>query len=83
MTKKSEKNMIVGLDIGTSKVVAIVGEISPQDEIEIIVTVEVDQSHVLVVTKTTVNGTGGKGKDAVSVVQKYNIGFDLLREHQI
>ena len=36
MTKKSEKNMIVGLDIGTSKVVAIVGEISPQDEIEII-----------------------------------------------
>ena len=36
MTKKSEQNMIVGLDIGTSKVVAIVGEISPQDEIEII-----------------------------------------------
>ena len=36
MTKKSEKNMIVGLDIGTSKVVAIVGEISPQAEIEII-----------------------------------------------
>ena len=28
--------MIVGLDIGTSKVVAIVGEISPDDEIEII-----------------------------------------------
>jgi cell division protein FtsA len=36
MTKKSEKNMIVGLDIGTSKVVAIVGEVSPQGEIEII-----------------------------------------------
>ncbi len=36
MSKKSEKNMIVGLDIGTSKVVAIVGEISPEDEIEII-----------------------------------------------
>ncbi len=36
MTKKSEKNMIVGLDIGTSKVVAIVGEISQQGEIEII-----------------------------------------------
>ncbi len=36
MTKRSEKNMIVGLDIGTSKVVAIVGEISPQGEIEII-----------------------------------------------
>ncbi|MDT8387648.1 MAG: cell division protein FtsA [Thiogranum sp.] len=36
MTRKSEKNMIVGLDIGTSKVVAIVGEISPSGEIEII-----------------------------------------------
>jgi len=36
MTKKSEKNMIVGLDIGTSKVVAIVGEISPSGDIEII-----------------------------------------------
>jgi cell division protein FtsA len=36
MTKKSEKNMIVGLDIGTSKVVAIVGEISLQGDIEII-----------------------------------------------
>jgi len=36
MTKRSEKNMIVGLDIGTSKVVAIVGEISPQGDIEII-----------------------------------------------
>jgi cell division protein FtsA len=36
MTKKSEKNMIVGLDIGTSKVVAIVGEISPDGGIDII-----------------------------------------------
>ncbi len=36
MTKKSEKNLIVGLDIGTSKVVAIVGEIKPEREIEII-----------------------------------------------
>lgn len=36
MGKKTEKNMIVGLDIGTSKVVAIVGEISPDAEIEII-----------------------------------------------
>ncbi|RKZ71071.1 MAG: cell division protein FtsA [Gammaproteobacteria bacterium] len=35
MTKKMDKNLIVGLDIGTSKVVAIVGEIST-DEIEII-----------------------------------------------
>ncbi len=36
MTKKAEKNLIVGLDIGTSKVVAIVGELKPDDEIEII-----------------------------------------------
>jgi cell division protein FtsA len=36
MSKKSEKNMIVGLDIGTSKVVAIVGEIAPKGAIEII-----------------------------------------------
>jgi len=35
MTKKMDKNLIVGLDIGTSKVVAIVGEVS-NDEIEII-----------------------------------------------
>lgn len=36
MSKKSDKNLIVALDIGTSKVVSIVGEISAQDEIEII-----------------------------------------------
>ena len=36
MPRKPEKNMIVGLDIGTSKVVAIVGEISPDGGIEII-----------------------------------------------
>ncbi len=36
MVKKADKNLIVGLDIGTSKVVAIVGEISIDDEIEII-----------------------------------------------
>ncbi len=35
MTKKMDKNLIVGLDIGTSKVVAIVGEIT-NEEIEII-----------------------------------------------
>src|SRR3569832_213081 len=29
MLKKGEKDLIVGLDIGTSKVVAIVGEIKP------------------------------------------------------
>ncbi|MDX1512540.1 MAG: cell division protein FtsA [Gammaproteobacteria bacterium] len=34
--KKSEKNLIVGLDIGTSKVSAIVGEVSPEGDIEII-----------------------------------------------
>ncbi|MBD3669362.1 MAG: cell division protein FtsA, partial [Gammaproteobacteria bacterium] len=36
MSKKSEKNLIVGLDIGTSKVVAIVGEISMEGNVEII-----------------------------------------------
>ncbi len=36
MTKKTEKNLIVGLDVGTSKVVAIVGEIKANKEIEII-----------------------------------------------
>ncbi|MEM7276692.1 MAG: cell division protein FtsA [Pseudomonadota bacterium] len=34
--RKSEKNLIVGLDIGTSKVVAIVGEISDDEGIEVI-----------------------------------------------
>ena len=36
MSKKSERNMIVALDIGTSKVVAIVGQINSSNEIEII-----------------------------------------------
>ena len=36
MSKKMEKNLIIGLDIGTSKVVAIVGEITPDNEVEII-----------------------------------------------
>ncbi len=36
MTRKSEKNLIVGLDIGTSKVVAIVGEVKADGEIEVI-----------------------------------------------
>lgn len=36
MTKNSEKNLIIGLDIGTSKVVAIVGEIKAEGGIEII-----------------------------------------------
>jgi len=36
MAKKTEKNLIVGLDIGTSKVVAIVGEVLPGGELEVI-----------------------------------------------
>ena len=36
MSKKMEKSLIVGLDIGTSKVVAIVGEVTPENEIEVI-----------------------------------------------
>ncbi len=36
MPKRSERNLIVGLDIGTSKVVAIVGEINEEGEIEVI-----------------------------------------------
>ncbi|MGD8644075.1 MAG: cell division protein FtsA [Chromatiales bacterium] len=36
MSKKSDKGLIVGLDIGTSKVVSIVGEINDEDGIEII-----------------------------------------------
>ena len=36
MQKKTEKNLIVGLDIGTSKVVAIVGEVMPDGAIEVV-----------------------------------------------
>ncbi len=36
MAKQSEKNLIVGLDIGTSKVVAIVGELTDEGNIDII-----------------------------------------------
>ena len=36
MVKKTDKNLIVGLDIGTSKVVCIVGEINAEGEIDII-----------------------------------------------
>ncbi len=35
MARKADKNLIVGLDIGTSKVVAIVAEVSDDGEIEI------------------------------------------------
>jgi cell division protein FtsA len=36
MTKKSERNLLVGLDIGTSKVVAIVGEVTPRGIVEVV-----------------------------------------------
>ncbi|MDX1443157.1 MAG: cell division protein FtsA, partial [Gammaproteobacteria bacterium] len=36
MSRKTDKQLIVGLDIGTSKVVAIVGEVKPDGDIEII-----------------------------------------------
>ena len=36
MAKKIEKNIITGLDIGTSKVMALIGEIAPDGTIEII-----------------------------------------------
>ena len=36
MAKKTERNLIVGLDIGTSKVAAIVGELTSEGNIEII-----------------------------------------------
>jgi cell division protein FtsA len=36
MSKKADREMIVGLDIGTSKVVAIVGEVNDSGEIDIV-----------------------------------------------
>ena len=36
MSKRSDKQLIVALDIGTSKIVALVGEVSPDNQIEII-----------------------------------------------
>jgi len=36
MSKKSEKNLIVALDVGTSKVVTIVGEVNAENQVEII-----------------------------------------------
>ena len=36
MAKKPEKHIITGLDIGTSKIVALIGEVKPNDCIEII-----------------------------------------------
>lgn len=36
MAKKVDRNLVVGLDIGTTKVVSLVGEIKPDGELEII-----------------------------------------------
>ena len=36
MAKRDDERLVVGLDIGTSKVLAIVGEVSPMGEVEII-----------------------------------------------
>ena len=36
MSKRPDKNLIVGLDIGTSKVVAIVGEVNENGDIEVV-----------------------------------------------
>jgi len=36
VAKRDERQLVVGLDIGTSKVVAIVGELSPEDRLEVI-----------------------------------------------
>ena len=36
MAKKGDENLVVGLDIGTSKVLAIVGEVTATGEVEVI-----------------------------------------------
>jgi cell division protein FtsA len=36
MAKKVDHNLVVGLDIGTSKVVALVGELTPEGQVEVI-----------------------------------------------
>jgi cell division protein FtsA len=36
MPRRSERNLIVGLDIGTSKVSAIVGELGAAGELEVV-----------------------------------------------
>jgi molecular chaperone DnaK (HSP70) len=36
MAKRSDKSLVVGLDIGTSKIVAIVGEMQPDGQVEVI-----------------------------------------------
>ncbi len=36
MAKRSDKNLIIGLDVGTSKVTALVGEVAADNSIEVI-----------------------------------------------
>ena len=36
MAKKADKNLIIGLDVGTSKVAALVGEVAADNSIEVI-----------------------------------------------
>ena len=36
MSKATERQMVVGLDIGTSKVTALIGELLPDDEISVV-----------------------------------------------
>src|SRR5687767_15308205 len=36
MAKRPDKNLIIGLDVGTSKVSALVGEVAPDNSIEVI-----------------------------------------------
>ena len=36
MPKKTHRDLIVGLDIGTSKIAVLVGEVNPSNELEII-----------------------------------------------
>ncbi len=36
MAKRADKSLVVGLDIGTSKIVAIVGEIQPDGQVEVV-----------------------------------------------
>ena len=36
MAKKTDKNLIIGLDVGTSKIAALVGEVTSDNSIEVI-----------------------------------------------
>ena len=36
MSRKTDKNLIVGLDIGTSKIATVVGELTPENTVEIV-----------------------------------------------